>query len=336
MKLRDYLSDRLYQILMHLAAMLALSVFLLITGTAPDIVLLLLTAWGIGLFLLLAAGYIRADARLRELGALMQGLEKKYLFAECAPPPRSRYERQLFALLRRSGKSMLEAVSDAEAEQKDYREYIENWVHEIKAPITSARLMCRNDTGQLGRRLATPLGQIEEHVERALYYARAGTVERDFAVCEASLDDIVGSAVARHKALLIQKGISVETEHLDEPVYTDPKWLGFMLGQLLANAARYSKADPVIRITGRRLGCFVQLNVWDNGIGMPKHDLPRIFEKGFTGENGRKTGGATGMGLYIVKKLCAHLQIELAAASEEGTYTCITLSIPAKENLSKL
>lgn len=330
MKLRDYLYDRLYQILLHLIAMLGFTAFLLITGTAWDTLLLLLLGWVIGLLIVLSAGYIRADARLRELRELMERLDKKYLFAECAPRPRSRYERQLFDLLRRSGKSMIEAVSDAEAGQKDYREYIENWVHEIKAPITSARLMCRNEPGDLSRRLAPSLMQIEEHVERALYYARAGSVERDFAVTEASLDSIAGEAVARHKELLIQKGIRVETEGLEAAVYSDPKWVVFILGQLLSNAARYCGEDPVIRISAKPLGNFVQLRVWDNGTGIPKHDLPRVFDKGFTGENGRKTGGATGMGLYIVKKLCGHLQIEVTAASEENRYTAVTLTLPAK------
>lgn len=336
MKLRDFLSDRLYQILLHFAGMAALSVFLLVTGTAGGLVALILVVWAIGLLAVLTARYIRADARLRELEALLQRLDKKYLFAECAPPSPSRYERRLFDLLRRSGKAMIEAVSDAQEQQRDYREYIENWVHEIKAPITSAQLMCRNDAGELGSRLMPPLAQIEEHVERALYYARAGSVERDFAVSETALDEIVRAAIARHKSLLIQSGIRVETEGLEERVYTDGKWTGFMVGQLLSNAARYHGNDPVIRISAKQLGNLVQLSVWDNGAGIPPHDLPRIFEKGFTGENGRKTGGATGMGLYIVKKLASHLQIDVTAASAEGQYTCITLTLPAKENLSKL
>lgn len=336
MKLRDFLSDRLYQLLLHFTGMAALSAFLLITGTAWGLVALIVLVWLIGLLAVLAAGYIRANARLRELDELMRRLDKKYLFAECAPKPRSRYEKRLFTLLRRSGKAMTEAVSDAEARQRDYREYIENWVHEVKAPITAAQLMCQNDGGELGRKLSPPLWQIEEHVERALYYARAGSVEQDFTVSVTTLHEIVAAAVARHKALLIQNGIRVETEGLEEPVCTDPKWAGFIVGQLLSNAARYRGKDPVIRITAKRLGNLVSLSVWDNGPGIPAHDLPRIFDKGFTGENGRKAGDATGMGLYIVKKLSAHLQIEVSAESAEGRYTAVILTLPAKENLSKV
>lgn len=333
MKPNDFLSDHLYQLLLHFIGMAALSVFLLATGTAWGIVALVLIVWVLGLLAVLGAGYVRANTRLRQLDTLMQGLDKKYLFAECAPKPHSHYEQHMLRLMRSSGKAMIEAVSDAEAQQRDYREYIENWVHEIKAPITSAQLMCRNDTSALARKMVHPLAQIESHVERALYYARAGNVEQDFAIDETPLNEAVGPAIARHKALLIQNNIRVETKGLNERVYTDGKWVGFIVGQLLANAARYHKEKPVIRITAKRLGRLVQLSVWDNGIGIPPHDLPRIFDKGFTGGNGRKTSSATGMGLYIAKQLAAHLQVELNAASIEGEYTEFTLLFPARENL---
>lgn len=336
MKLADFLSDHLHQVLLHCVGMAALTVFLLATGTAWGIVVLILIVWALGLLAVLGVGYARASARLQQLDALMQGLDRKYLFAECAPSPRSQYERHWQGLMRRSSKAMIEAVSDAEAQQRDYREYIENWVHEIKAPITSAQLMCRNDASPLGQKLGPPLAQIEEHVERALYYARAGSVDHDFVITETPLTEAVAPAIARHKALLIQNGIRVETEGLDERVYTDAKWVTFIVGQLLANAARYHGNAPVIRITAKRLGRLVQLSIWDNGIGIPAHDLPRIFAQGFTGSNGRKAGTATGMGLYIAKRLAAQLQIELAANSTEGEFTEITLLFPAKENLSTL
>lgn len=337
MRIGEFLSDRLYQILLHAVCMAALAVFLLATGTAPGIVLLVMFIWALGLAVVLGVGYSRANARLQELEAVMAGLDKKYLFAECAPRARSHYERRVFGLLRRGGKAMIEAVSQAQADQADYREHIENWVHEVKAPITAARLICQNDGPAAGRRLLPPLAEIDGHVERALYYARAGGVERDFVIREVSLAEVVDEAVGRHKTLLIQSGMQVETEGLELPVYTDAKWVAFILGQLLANAARYRGEAPLIRITAKQLGRLVRLNVRDNGIGIPAHELSRVFDKGFTGSNGRQQGGATGMGLYIAQKLAGHLQIEMEAASDgEGTGADISLVFPARENLSEL
>lgn len=127
-----------------------------------------------------------------------------------------------------------------------------------------------------------------------------------------------------------------ETRDLDQRVYTDGKWVCFLLGQLLQNAARYRSAQPVVTLSARALGRRVELTVEDNGIGIPAHELPRIFDRGFTGSNGRSRGGSTGMGLYLARRLATALEIELRAASEEGKGTRMTLLFPARENLSKL
>jgi signal transduction histidine kinase len=225
---------------------------------------------------------------------------------------------------------MIEAVSDAESRRKEYREYIEGWVHEVKAPITAAQLVCGNNKTEQTRKLSALLAQIEEHVERALYYARAGSVEKDFIVREAKLSDIVRDAITKHQTLLIQSGVRVEADGVEGTVYTDGKWVSFMLGQLLSNAIKYRKEDPCIRFTSESRGGYVRLSVTDNGAGIPSVDLPRIFERGFTGSNGRASGRSTGMGLYICKKLADFLQIGLEAESAEGEYTAVTLVFPGK------
>ena len=125
----------------------------------------------------------------------------------------------------------------------------------------------------------------------------------------------------------------METEGLDCTVYTDEKWAVFILGQLLQNAARYRGEAPVITISAHPLGKQIQLTVSDNGIGIPAHELPRVFDRGFTGSNGRARGGSTGMGLYLCKKLAGFLELGLEIASEEGWGTVVTLTFPAKENL---
>ena len=114
-----------------------------------------------------------------------------------------------------------------------------------------------------------------------------------------SRNEIAAQAIENHRPLLVQSGVRIETYGLDCTVYTDEKWTVFILGQLLQNAARYRKAEPVISISVKALGKQTQLIVQDNGIGIPAHELPRVFDRGFTGSNGRSRGGSTGMGLVL-------------------------------------
>lgn len=265
----------------------------------------------------------------------MAGLDQKYLLTECVPPPMGSYERALFTLQRQAGKSMVETVSAAQAAQRDYREYVETWVHEVKTPITAARLLCRGLEGPTRRRLEGELAQIEAHVERALFYARAESPEKDLVVRPTPLAELVRQAVQAHRTLLIQNGVRVEAEAVAGTVYTDEKWAAFLLGQLLQNAARYRRDRPVITLTAQPLGDRVALTVADNGLGIPAQELPRIFDRGFTGTNGRQRGGATGMGLYLARQVAEALAIDLQAASQVGEGSVFTLTFPAPENLTK-
>ena len=336
MTLGEFLSDRLGWIVLQLLGAGLAALFLRATGTQPGVLAILLVLFGLVFLVVNIVDFLQRRTRLLEWKSILDGLDRKYLFTECVPPPKGLYERRLFDLVRQAGRSMTGAVSDAQASQREYREYVERWVHEVKAPITAARLMCRELDGDARRKLTAELGQIEAHVERALFYARAENPEQDCLFRETALEKIAAQAIEDHRSLLIQNGIRVETEGLDAAVYTDEKWAVFILGQLLQNAARYRGAEPVISMSAKALGRQTQLIVRDNGVGIPAHELPRVFERGFTGSNGRSRGGSTGMGLYLCKKLAGFLELGLEIASREGEGTAVTLTFPARENLSKL
>ncbi len=334
MTLGTFLWDRLGRVVLYFMVAVASIFFLAITGTQPGILVLLGTVWAIVFLAMQAIDYLKCRGRLLELKAILDGLDQKHLFTECLPRPESAWEREFFWLMRQAGKGAVEAVSDARAAQREYREYIEGWVHEIKTPITAAGLICRNVEGSLRRRITTELSQIENHVERALFYARAESPEQDFLIRQTSLEAVVTEAIEQHRSLLIQNRVRIETHDLGQLVYTDGKWVCFLLGQLLQNAVRYCSEDPVITLSAKSLGPQVQLTVSDNGMGIPAQELPRIFDRGFTGSNGRARGGSTGMGLYLCRKLAAPLEIRLKAISTEGQGTSVTLTFPAIETLS--
>lgn len=341
MTFREFLSDHMDKIILEIFIMTVMSLILLATGAQPGIIVLLLLLLCLIRITALFAHFFIQRSHLRKLESIMSGLDQKYLFAECAPPPKSAYERRLFALMRRSCKSMTEAVSDAESARREYRETVESWVHEIKSPITAARLICHGVESDKRRRLMQELAQIEAHVERALFYARAEHPERDFLIREYSLEEIVSKTIEAYRTLLMQSNIRIETANLNHTVYTDDKWTCFILGQLLQNAARYQNEPcsftkqndtPVVFISTAQSGNDrLILNVSDNGIGIPAHELPRVFDRGFTGSNGRAKGGSTGMGLYLCHKLSDFLGIDIRIASVEHEGTCVTLTFPTKD-----
>ena len=334
----EFLSDRLGYLLLQVMCVGGAALFLASTGTQPGILAILLLTLLLVFTVVQLSDFYRQRSRLRELETILNGFtaDQKYLFAECVSPSKKLYERHLFHLIRMAGRSMIGVVSDAKASQREYREYVERWVHEIKAPITAAQLACRQLDGDTRRKLTAELSQIGAHVERALFYARAESPEQDCLIRQTDLGKIVSQAIEAHRTLLIQSGIRVETEGLDCSVYTDAKWAVFILGQLLQNAARYRGKEPVITITAEPLGKQVKLTVRDNGIGIPAHEVPRVFDRGFTGSNGRTRGGSTGMGLYLCKKLSGFLELNLCLTSEEGVGTSVALTFPAKENLTKM
>ena len=336
MTLREFLSDRLKRIALQVICAGLATLFLFATGTQPGVLVILLIVLLLAFLTVNMFDFFQQRARLLELKSILDALDRKYLFTECVPQPKGLFERRLFDLARLAGRDMTGAVSDAQASQREYREYVERWVHEIKAPITAARLICRELDGDTRRKLTAELSQIEAHVERALFYARAENPEQDCLFRQIELEKIAAQAIENHRSLLIQNGIRVELENMNCAVYTDEKWAVFILGQLLQNAARYRGPEPAVILSAKPLGRQTQLIVHDNGIGIPAHELPRVFERGFTGSNGRIRGGSTGMGLYLCRKLAVFLELGLDITSTEGNGTVVTLTFPAKENLTKL
>ncbi len=235
-------------------------------------------------------------------------------------------EQVYYQLLKLAGKSMLERIGEVERERGEYRTYIEQWVHEVKTPITALKLLCENNRSPFSREVLAELENINRCAEQALYYARSEHTEKDYSIREMSLADVVHGAIADNKYLLRQCDMAITVDDLEPVVYADDKWVRFILNQIISNAVKYrSSEQPVLHIFTERSGDQVLLSIADNGIGIPESDLPRIFEKGFTGQNGRTIHSSTGIGLYLCKRLCDKLGIGLAASSS-GSGTTITLA----------
>ena len=260
--------------------------------------------------------YDTVKSRIREL-------QEEYLIMEVLPKADFTEANILEDAIRDIGKSMLENVNKYKYLQEDYKDFIELWIHEIKIPIATSKMIVENNKNEITASINEELDKIDNYTEQALFYARSNTVEKDYIVRKIQLKEIVNASILKNKAQLIQNKISIDTKNLDETVCADSKWCIFIINQIIQNSIKYSKnADRQIEIYGERKKENIILYIKDNGIGIKESEITRVFEKGFTGENGRITGKkSTGIGLYLCKKLCDKLCIglELNSKKDEGT-----------------
>ncbi len=272
--------------------------------------------------------YLRRRGFYRTVQKCMERLDQKYLISELLEEPSFEEGRIFCQVLREANKSMNDEIGRYKRASQEYRKYIETWVHEIKTPISSSRLILENNPGIVTHSLGEEMDRIEDYVEQALFYCRSGAVEKDYIIRKTTLQELTASALKKHARILIEAKVAVSTAGLEPNVCADTKWMDFILGQILANSIKYRNCDPQIRITGESQKDSVSLTIADNGIGIPQKDLRHIFEKGFTGTNGRIGAKSTGIGLYLCKKLCNKIGLAIGASSREGEGTAITILFP--------
>ena len=212
---------------------------------------------------------------------------------------------------------MLENVNKYKYMTEDYKEYIELWIHEIKIPISASKMVIENNKNAITKSIDEELDKVENYIEQALFYARSNTVEKDYYIRKVVLKEIVNESIKKNKSSLIQEKISIDIHDLEN------KWIVFILNQIIQNSIKYRKKEnSVMEIYANQGKENVILYIKDNGIGIKQGEITRVFEKGFTGTNGRLSNKkSTGIGLYLCKKLCNKLGIgiELNSVQNEGT-----------------
>ncbi len=285
----------------------------------------------LGFLIPLIMEYIGKSRYYKNIFHELEELDKKSLLSEMLEPGSFMEAEFLQEILTQCGKSMNDQVAEYGRSVKEYREYIEMWVHEIKTPIASGKLLAENNPGPVTASIGEELDKIEAYVEQALYYAKSNSVEKDYMVREVPLKQILNAVARRNSKDCIHRNIRLRMENIDLHVFSDPKWLEFILNQIFVNAVKYmepSAKDKTIIITGRENPNNIILTIQDNGVGICEKDIDRVFEKGYTGENGRRFGKSTGMGLYLCNKLSVKLGIGLELSSHPGKGTCVTLLFP--------
>lgn len=258
-------------------------------------------------------------------------LEEKYLITEIVKYPNFIEGKILKNSLEQINKSMIENVNKYKYIQEDYKDYIELWIHEIKLPLATSKMVIENNKNAVTKNIDEELDKIENYTEQALFYARSSTVEKDYYIKKIIIKNIVNESIKKNKNLLIQEKITINTHNLDLEVNTDGKWIIFILNQIIQNSVKYKKQDEnlEIEIYAQQGKENVILYIKDNGIGIKKEEISKVFDKGFTGTNGRISNKkSTGIGLYLCKKLCDKLGISIKIESVQNEGTQIQLIFP--------
>ena len=329
MSLKDYLKSKVAIIFLNIIALMTLSVFLLSVGNESKIIITIAITWIVFLFVYFMFAYRNRRDYFKIIEKSVANIDKKFLISEVLKEPPFIEAKPYYYLLKKSSKSMREEINREKSKHKDYKEYIEQWIHEVKTPISLIKLIEENNRTAKSSEILIQLEEIDRYVEQSLFYARSEDVDKDYLIKEISLQSCVNSVITRNKQGFILNNIYLEINDIDKLVFSDSKWLEFILNQIIVNAIKYRQNEcPMVKIYAIDIKNGTRLIIEDNGIGIPSNEIDRVFEKGFTGNIGRINSRSTGIGLYLCKKLCDKLGLLIDIESKINSYTKVIITFP--------
>ncbi len=329
MRLGKYLIDKLPFLILNIIIFTFCAIIMTISNLTIQVVIVLALIWFVPIFIFIIIDFISKRKFYNELIQISNKLDKKYLLPEVIKKPRS-YEGQiLYDVLEESNRAMHEHVNEYKIMQSEYREYIEAWVHEIKTPIALTKLVAENSEGKTKTIIQNQSKKIEEYVEQVLYYSRSTDVSKDYIIKEFDINETVKKVIRNNRYDLITGKFQIDISESECTVISDEKWVEFIINQVIVNSIKYKKdINPKIKAYTKRFDDKVILTIEDNGIGIINKDIAKVFDKGFTGYNGRRFGKSTGIGLYLCKKLCLKLGLNITLTSEYENGTKVNIIFP--------
>lgn len=275
-------------------------------------------------FAVLILDYIKALKKHREM-CRIAGMSREA--AEMLPPAESIAEDDMRQLVLNLDEELRKAETAANKTFSDIVDYYTMWAHQIKTPIASMKLRLQNEDSDISRKLSLDLFRIEQYVEMVMMFLKLEERSRDYVFKKYDLDSIIRDALRKFSGEFIMRKLNLEYEPSEVKVLTDEKWLSFVIEQVISNALKYTPEGSI----SIKLKEPCTLCIEDTGIGIAAEDLPRIFEKGYTGLNGRADKQASGIGLYLCRRICEDLGHSISAVSEPGKGTCVMLGLGRRE-----
>ena len=321
----EYLEEKIFFIIASLIFTILLSIYLLLIGIDSSVVILLVILIMVFIFISLLVSYLLIKKKYKKIINLVDSLDEKYLIKEVIDKPKNLENRAYYYALDKACKALNDKLSDVENSKEEYLLFLDSFIHEIKTPISALSLYADNND----KKIKEEVLKISRLVDKMLFYAKSDVVEKDYFIKEVTLADLVHPVLLEYKNYLLNYSFKVEVKNLDNlVVYTDIKWLNFIIEQILSNSLKYKKKkERNVRIKGINYKNNIKLVIYDNGVGIKDADLSKVFEKGFTGSN-RSKKNASGIGLYLVKKLCDKLGIDIKIESVYLKYTKVIITFP--------
>lgn len=327
MNKKEYIKDKSWLLAIEMIIYIIILLILLAFKVDKQATVAISLVYIVGTMIKLVIDYYRKKTFYNNFKDKLEKLDQKYLIAELLDEPSFLEGKILTNSLYEINKSMVERINKYKAKTQDFKEYVELWTHEVKLPVSSLTLMLHNRKTEENKKLQEQLSRLDNYLEQVLYYVRSENAEKDYLITSIDLAKVISNVALKNKDTLLEKKIDFIVSDVNINVLTDSKWLEFIINQIIDNSIKYSKEkNAYIKIVAKEEDDRVDLAIYDNGIGIKKEDLPRVFEKTYTGTNGRSSKNSTGMGLYIVKKLCARLNHKVTIKSIEKEFTCVKIS----------
>ncbi len=323
MKISLYFKDNLYKLLIFIICYIINLLIFLAFKIESQVIISSTILYVILYLLILLVPYFRKRKFYYYLLSNIKGLDKSYLVLETLTKPEFYEGELLYQALYEINKSMNENVKQIEEHLKGFKEYIEMWIHEVKIPLSTLILISNNQKNEFDKRVKLQIKRLENYVEQVLYYVRSENAEKDYLIKEVDLSKVIKNVGLKNMDEILLNKIDYIVESVQYKVLTDSKWLEFILDQIINNSIKYKRniSSSFIKIYVEESIEKTTLVVMDNGIGIKSADLKQVFDKSFTGENGRKGSTSTGMGLFIAKNMCEKLGHKIYIESVYNEYT---------------
>lgn len=329
MILKEFIKERIVFIAINLLILVFSATLLYSLGVDSFAIVFIILINLIGILAFHIWDYLRKKEYYKELNENLDALDKKFLISEVISEGKFLESKLVYDVISKSNKSMNDEISDLRRSNSEYKDYIELWVHEVKTPIAVCKLLIENNESPLTKSMEEEVNKIDNYIEQALFYARSNILEKDYIIKEMDLRECIGKCLNSYADILINNKVKINIYDIDKTVYSDSKWIKFILGQIISNSIKYmNKSNSELKIYCEEEDKYIILNIEDNGIGIDEKDILKVFDKGFTGENGRKFGKSTGIGLYLCKKLCNKLGLDIGLTSKIGEGTKVSIVFP--------
>lgn len=318
-----WLKYRLWQIVLFSGLILIFSAVVWLSGAGGVLAGYTALLSGVLALLLALLDLRRFSLRHRQLSDALKSIR---VSDEQLPPPENLIEEDYRQLIRALGEEKQRQTSAMDLRMSDMQDYFTLWAHQIKTPIAAMRLILQTRPENSATEIEGELFRVEQYVEMVLNYLRLDSDSTDFVFKTCALDGIIRQCVRKYAKQFIRKKISLEYGGTALQVLTDEKWLCFVIEQILSNALKYTSAGSIRIFTQGET-----LVIADTGMGIAPEDLPRVFEKGYTGYNGRTDKKATGIGLYLCKMILQKLGHDISISSEVGKGTRVSIDLSREE-----